>query len=71
MYFLKEKSQAFRKFKEWLAMVEVEIGGKLKKLQTDREGEFLSGEFTTFCKDRGIKRQLTNPHTPQQNGVAK
>jgi len=70
VYFLREKSQAFGKFKEWLAMVEAETGRKLKKLRTDRGGEFLSGEFTTFCKERGIKRQLTNPHTPQQNGVA-
>ena len=71
VYFLREKSQAFGKFKEWLAMVEAETGRKLKKLRTDRGGEFLFGEFTTFCKERGIKRQLTNPHTPQQNGVAK
>ena len=70
VYFLREKSQAFGKFKEWLAMVEDETGRKLKKLRIDRGGEFLSGEFTTFCKERGIKWQLTNPHTPQQNGVS-
>ena len=70
VYFLKEKSQAFGKFKEWLAMVDVETGRKLKKLWINRGGEFLSEEFTTFCKERGIKWQPTNPHTPQQNGVA-
>ena len=71
VYFLKDKSQAFGKFKEWLAMVEAETGKKLKKFRTDHGGEFMSGEFIAFCKEHGIKRQLTNAHTPQQNGVVK
>eukprot|EP00249_Psilotum_nudum_P006059 c19429_g2_i1 orf=254-703(+) len=70
VYFLKVKSEAFGKFKEWLAMVETETGAKLKKLRTDGGGEYISHEFETFCKHRGIRRQLTTAHTPQQNGVA-
>ena len=27
-------------------------------------------EFNEFCKQNGIKRQLTTTYTPQQNGVA-
>ena len=68
-YFLREKSQAFGIFKEWLAMVEVETRRKLKKPRTDRGGKFLSGEFIAYCKERGIKRQLTNAHTLQQNDI--
>ena len=30
----------------------------------------MSQEFNAFCESCGIKRQLTAPHTPQQNGVA-
>ena len=56
VYFLKEKSQAFRKFKEWLAMIEAKAGRKVKKLWIDRGGEFLSRELTTFCKEQGTKR---------------
>ena len=55
VYFLREKSQAFGKFKEWLAMVEAKTGRKLKKLRTDRGGKFMSGEFIAYCKERGIK----------------
>ena len=69
VYFLKEKSQAFGRFKEWLAMVEAETCEKLKVLRIDRGGEFMSREFVAFYKQRGIKRQLTRAHTPQQNGV--
>jgi transposase InsO family protein len=27
-------------------------------------------EFVAFCKSAGIRRELTIPHNPQQNGVA-
>ena len=30
----------------------------------------MSDAFLAFCKERGIQRQLTIAHTPQQNGVA-
>ncbi|KAM1200156.1 hypothetical protein ACFX2J_016448 [Malus domestica] len=51
-------------------MVEKEKGLSVKCLRTDRGGEFTSTEFTNFCKENGIKRQLTTAYTPQQNGVA-
>lgn len=38
-------------------------------LRTDRGGEFLSYEFGTYCEKNGIKRHLTAPYSPQQNGV--
>ncbi|GJR17050.1 ribonuclease H-like domain, reverse transcriptase, RNA-dependent DNA polymerase [Tanacetum coccineum] len=38
-------------------------------LRTDRGGEFTSNEFTQYCKENGIARQLTAPYSPQQNGV--
>ncbi|GJY40225.1 ribonuclease H-like domain, reverse transcriptase, RNA-dependent DNA polymerase [Tanacetum coccineum] len=34
-----------------------------------RIGEFTSNEFTQYCKENGIARQLTAPYSPQQNGV--
>nr|GFC23988.1 zinc finger, CCHC-type [Tanacetum cinerariifolium] len=30
---------------------------------------FTSNEFTKYCKENGITRQLTAPYSPQQNGV--
>ncbi|GJV39898.1 zinc finger, CCHC-type containing protein [Tanacetum coccineum] len=37
--------------------------------RTDRGGEFTSREFTRYCKENGILRQLTAPYSPQQNGI--
>ena len=54
--YLREKSEAFEKFKWYLARVEKEIGKILKYLRLDRGGEFISNEFNNFCIERGIKR---------------
>ena len=51
-------------------MVEKETGRQIKKLRTDRGGEFLSKDFISYCEKNGIRRQLTQARTPQQNGVA-
>ncbi|GJY45093.1 zinc finger, CCHC-type containing protein [Tanacetum coccineum] len=47
----------------------MEMRTKLRMLRTDRGGEFTSNEFTKYCKENGIARQLTAPYSPQQNGV--
>lgn len=68
--FLKEKFEAFSKFKAFKALVENETGKKLKCLRSDRGGEFTSNEFVKYCDEQGIKRQVSVPRTPQKNGVA-
>jgi transposase InsO family protein len=70
VYFLTKKSEAFECFKQFKVSAEKESGNSLKTLRTDRGGEFTSHEFNDFCKENGIKRQLTASYTPQQNGVA-
>ncbi|KAL0462876.1 UNVERIFIED_CONTAM: Retrovirus-related Pol polyprotein from transposon TNT 1-94 [Sesamum latifolium] len=42
---------------------------KIKALQSDRGGEYLSGEFIDYLKENGILSQWTPPGTPQLNGV--
>ncbi|GJY79920.1 zinc finger, CCHC-type containing protein [Tanacetum coccineum] len=68
-YFLTSKDQAFSTFKEFRQQIEMEMRVKLRMLRTDRGGEFTSNEFTKYCKENGIARQLTAPYSPQQNGV--
>ena len=66
---LKEKSEAFEKFKMFKTMVEGETKERIKTLRTDRGGEFTSNEFKAYCEASGINRHLTAPYSPQQNGV--
>jgi transposase InsO family protein len=70
IYFLKAKSDTFDKFKEYKAFIEKQTGKHIRTLKTDNGGEFESLQFEDFCKETGIKRQLTVPYNPQQNGVA-
>uniref|UniRef100_A0A2N9F7V6 Integrase catalytic domain-containing protein n=1 Tax=Fagus sylvatica TaxID=28930 RepID=A0A2N9F7V6_FAGSY len=57
-------------FKRFVAEVENQHEKSLKALRTDRGREYLSDQFKDLCEEKGIRRQLTIPNTPQQNGVA-
>lgn len=67
--FIREKSEAFEKFKIFKAMVENETSMKIKCLRSDHGGEFTSNEFNNYCEKNSIRRQLSAPRTPQQNGI--
>jgi hypothetical protein len=69
IYFLKNKSEVFDKFKEFKALVENHTEKKIKVLRIDNGGEFYRSEFKEFYKKCGIERQKTTPYTPLQNGV--
>ena len=70
VYFLSQKSEAFSIFIQFKALAQKQSGKELKILRTDRGGEFTSNQFSAYCKEKGIRRQLTVRHTPQQNDVA-
>ena len=67
--FLKEKSDVFQHFKIFKNLDESESDEKVKCLRIYRGGEFNSEEFKIYCEENGIKRHLTSPYSPQQNGV--
>jgi len=71
VYLLKAKGEAFEKFKQYKALVESEIGHKIKVLRFDNGGKFVSKKFDAFLAECGIQRQTSVPYSPQQNGVAK
>ena len=67
---MKQKSEVFEAFKKFKAVVEKESGYQIKAMRSDRGGEFISKDFLEFCEANGIRRPLTVPRSPQQNGVA-
>jgi len=64
-YFLKTKSEVFKRFQEFKALVENQIGRKIKVLRSYNGGEYTSTEFRDFCTQEGIRRQLIVPYNPQ------
>ena len=70
IYLMKHKSETVEKFKEFESEVENHHNKKIKFLQSDRRGEYLSYEFGLHLKQCGIVSQLTPHGTPQRNGVS-
>ncbi|CAL9029300.1 unnamed protein product, partial [Prunus brigantina] len=70
VYFLINKSDTFNVFKKFKVFVELQTGFSLKKLRSDRGGEYTSHEFQDYCGSMGMERQLTIAYSPWQNEVA-
>jgi transposase InsO family protein len=62
VYLLKSK-EALHYFKTYKAKVENQLERKIKRLRSDRGGEY-------FCVEHGIIHERTPPYSPQSNGVA-
>ena len=54
--FLKDKYEAFDKFKIIKNRVENESNMKINFLRSDKGGEFTLNEFNMFCKENGTER---------------
>ena len=67
VYLLHSKDEVFEKFKIYKAEVENQCGTKIKRLRSDRGGEYY---FPDYFETMGIIHEITAPYTPQQNGVA-
>ena len=65
-----KKSDAFKCYKQYKAWIETQHAAKIKHLQTDQGGGYLSHEFTTHLKSKGTIRSLTVHDTPEENGVS-
>ncbi|GJZ23907.1 retrotransposon protein, putative, ty1-copia subclass [Tanacetum coccineum] len=69
VYLIKHKSNTSEVFKRYQNEVENQLGKKIKVLQSDRGGEYLSIKFFDHLKTCGIVSQLTPPRIPQLNRV--
>ncbi len=55
VYLLRAKGEVFDKFKEYKALVENQIGMKIKTLRSDNGREFVSKKFDNFLHECGIQ----------------
>ena len=67
---LTTKDETFDAYKHFEAWAGTQHGVKLKRLRSDRGGEYLSTEFRDHLRSRGTERRLTTHDTPQHNGIA-
>lgn len=69
-YLIKNKSDVFQKFQEYYQMTKSQFGFSVSKLICDNGGEYVSGQFKSFCRNNGVILDYTIPYTPEQNGKA-
>lgn len=69
IYFIKNKNEALKCFKEFKAKVENQLGKKIKILRSDNGREFCNNQFDDYLKENGIIHQRSNNYTPEQNGL--
>jgi transposase InsO family protein len=70
VYCIRKKSDVFYTFKNWKDLVENETGKRLKYLRSDNGGEYCRKEFDYYYSYHGIRREMTVPGTPQENGMS-
>jgi len=63
------KDEAFNKYKKYMAWAHTQHRVRIKRLCSDRGGEYTSGAFTQFLKEQGTECHLTTHDTLQHNGV--
>ncbi|RVW97157.1 Retrovirus-related Pol polyprotein from transposon TNT 1-94 [Vitis vinifera] len=68
IYMLKHKSEAFQVFLHFKSQVELQLGHKIKAVQSDWGGEYRS--FTQYITSNGIIHRISCPYTHEQNGLA-
>ena len=67
---LKTKDEASNYFKIYKVEVENQLERKVKRLRSDRGGEYFSSEFSKFCVEHKIIHERTMPYSPQSNEIA-
>ena len=69
-YFIKHKSEVLEKFCQFCIDEGVPKTFSFLTLRSDGGGEYDNKAFDEFCFAQGIKREMTAPYSPHQNGLA-
>lgn len=70
VYLLKTKDEAEKMFMIYKTEVENQLDRKIKRLRSDRGGEYGTTFLKELCETNGIIHEVSAPRTPQQNGTA-
>ena len=62
VYFTRQKSEVFEKFKKFEALTTNQTGLKIGTLRTNNGGEYLTNEFEEYLMSKGIHHELSVPY---------
>ncbi|GAX79328.1 hypothetical protein CEUSTIGMA_g6769.t1 [Chlamydomonas eustigma] len=66
----KEASEVVPKIIELQKFMERQSGNPTKVIRSDRGREFLNNSLSQYCKETGIKQEVSAAHSQEQNGIA-
>ena len=66
---MSHKDEAIEMFVKYKAEVENQLSMKVKRLRSDRGGEYDASTLNAFCEEHGIIHEVTPPYSPESNGV--
>ena len=67
---LRSKDQMLSVYKAYAVWAHTQHRARIKRLCSERGGEYTGTDFTVFLQGEGTEHQLTMHDTPQHNGVA-
>ena len=70
VYLLKSKDETLDYIKIYKAEVENQLERKVKRLRSDRGGEYFPRLFDEFYEEHGIIHERKPPYSPESNGIA-
>nr|GEY08256.1 hypothetical protein [Tanacetum cinerariifolium] len=70
VFFLEHKDETYSIFKNFINLVENQLNKKVKAIRCDNGIEFKNAHIIELYGSKGIKREYSNPRTPQQNRIA-
>jgi len=69
--YLKHKDEAPALLKTLIQCLETLTSQCVKYIQSDHGSEFIDSWLQSYLQKKSITHEMTMPHTPQQNGIAK
>ena len=69
LYLLRTKDEVLEIFIKYKNEVENQKNKKIKRLKTDRGGEYESDSFKEFCEQNGIIHEVIPSYSPKSNGI--
>nr|GEX70498.1 putative ribonuclease H-like domain-containing protein [Tanacetum cinerariifolium] len=70
VFFLEHKDETYPILKDFINLVENQLNKKVKAIRCDNGTKFKNAHMIELCGSKGIKREYSNPKTPQQNEIA-
>ena len=64
VYLLTNKDETMDAFIKYKNEVDNQLSKKIKRLRSNRDGEYKSNPFNTFCEEHGIIHETTPPYSP-------